>query len=54
MSKCSKTLYYKNLLKTYFVTRKDMALSAKSMNSALVDKEFVLSLHHKLHVHVLK
>ena len=36
------------------LTRKDMALSAISMNSALVDKEFVLSLHHKLHVHVLK
>ena len=32
------------------VTRKDMALSAISMNSALADKEFVLSLHHKLHV----
>ena len=31
-------------------TRKDMALSAISMNSALADKEFVLSLHHKLHV----
>ena len=29
-----------------------MALSAISMNSALADKEFVLSLHHKLHVHV--
>ena len=27
-----------------------MALSAMSMNSALADKEFVLSLHHKLHV----
>ena len=27
-----------------------MALSAISMNSALQDKEFVLSLHHKLHV----
>ena len=27
-----------------------MALSAISMNSALADKEFVLSLHHKLHV----
>ena len=37
-----------------YTTRKDMALSAISMNSALVDKEFVLSLHHKLHVHVLK
>ena len=43
---------------TYFIpptpvltlTRKDMALSAISMNSALADKEFVLSLHHKLHV----
>ena len=33
-----------------FITRKDMALSAISMNSALADKEFVLSLHHKLHV----
>ena len=32
------------------VTRKYMALSAISMNSALADKEFVLSLHHKLHV----
>ena len=32
------------------LTRKDMALSAISMNSALADKEFVLSLHHKLHV----
>ena len=32
------------------ITRKDMALSAISMNSALADKEFVLSLHHKLHV----
>ena len=31
-------------------TRKDMALSAISMNSALADKEFVLSLHHKLHL----
>ena len=31
-------------------TRKDMALIAISMNSALADKEFVLSLHHKLHV----
>ena len=29
-------------------TRKDMALSAISMNSAIVDKEFVLSLYHKL------
>ena len=27
-----------------------MALSAISMNSTLADKEFVLSLHHKLHV----
>ena len=27
-----------------------MALSAISMNSALADKEFVLPLHHKLHV----
>ena len=27
-----------------------MALSAILMNSALADKEFVLSLHHKLHV----
>ena len=27
-----------------------MALSAISMNSALEDKEFVLSLRHKLHV----
>ena len=27
-----------------------MALSAISMNSALANKEFVLSLHHKLHV----
>ena len=27
-----------------------MALSAISMNSALADKEFVLSLYHKLHV----
>ena len=33
-----------------FETRKDMALSAISMNSALADKEFVLSLHHKPHV----
>ena len=32
------------------ITRKDMAFSAISMNSALADKEFVLSLHHKLHV----
>ena len=32
------------------LTRKDMALSAISMNSALADKEFVLSLRHKLHV----
>ena len=32
------------------LTKKDMALSAVSMNSALADKEFVLSLHHKLHV----
>ena len=29
-----------------------MALSAISMNSALADKEFVLSLHHKLHVSI--
>ena len=36
------------------ITRKDMALSAISMNSALADKEFVLSLHHTLHIHVLK
>ena len=35
---------------TSVLTRKDMALSAISMNSALADKEFVLSLHHKLHV----
>ena len=35
---------------TLDMTRKDMALSAISMNSALADKEFVLSLHHKLHV----
>ena len=34
----------------YAITRKDMALSAISMKSALADKEFVLSLHHKLHV----
>ena len=27
-----------------------MALSAISMNSALADKEFVLSLYHKLHL----
>ena len=27
-----------------------MTLSAISMNLALADKEFVLSLHHKLHV----
>ena len=27
-----------------------ISLSAISMNSALADKEFVLSLHHKLHV----
>ena len=27
-----------------------MAFIAISMNSALADKEFVLSLHHKLHV----
>ena len=33
-----------------YLTRKDMALIAISMNSALADKEFVLSLHHKLHV----
>ena len=33
-----------------FLTRKDMALSAISICSALADKEFVLSLHHKLHV----
>ena len=30
--------------------QKDMALSAISMNSASADKEFVLLLHHKLHV----
>ena len=36
------------------LTRKDMALSAISLNSAFVDKEFILSLHHKLNVHVLK
>ena len=36
--------------RTQRITRKDMALSAISMNSALADKEFVLSLHHKLHV----
>ena len=35
-------------LSIYEITRKDMALSAISMNSALADKEFVLSLHHKL------
>ena len=35
---------------TNLYTRKDMALSAISMDSALADKEFVLSLHHKLHV----
>ena len=38
------------LSETAISTRKDMALSAISMNSALADKEFVLSLHHKLHV----
>ena len=38
------------LLQAFTSTRKDMALSAISMNSALADKEFVLSLHHKLHV----
>ena len=38
------------LISYVFITRKDMALSAISMNSALADKEFVLSLHHKLHV----
>ena len=37
-------------LKFMYVTRKDMALSSISINSALADKEFVLSLHHKLHV----
>ena len=37
-------------LMKFGITRKDMALSAISMNSALADKEFVLSLHHKLHV----
>ena len=43
----TKTLeFYEEILET----RKDMALSAISMNSALADKEFVLSLHHKLHV----
>ena len=31
------------------ITRKDMTLNAISMNSALADKEFVLSLHRKLH-----
>ena len=35
---------------TFIITRKDMALSAISMNSASADKEFVLLLHHKLHV----
>ena len=41
---------YRGLLCTHwkFKTRKDMALSAISMNSALADKEFFLSLHHKL------
>ena len=38
------------MAKFTILTRKDMALSAISMNSALADKEFVLSLHHKLHV----
>ena len=39
-----------NAISKWNITRKDMALSAISMNSALADKEFVLSLHHKLHV----
>ena len=34
----------------FMLTRKDMALSVISMNLALADREFVLSLHHKLHV----
>ena len=41
---------YSRKLGYHAITRKDMALSAISMNSALADKEFVLSLHHKLHV----
>ena len=41
------TCFYYTIL---WMTRKDMALSAISMNSALADKEFVLSLHYKLHV----
>ena len=39
-----------NALHVVKKTRKDMSLSAISINSALADKEFVLSLHHKLHV----
>ena len=39
-----------SVLEKSYPTRKDMALSAISMNSALADKEFVFSLHHKLHV----
>ena len=46
----AKTTVRSRLLRNYTYTRKDMALSAISMNSALADKEFVLSLHHKLHV----
>ena len=34
------------------LNKKRYGIKAISMNSALVDKEFVLSLHHKLHVHV--
>ena len=41
---------YSGCLPYQSITRKDMALSAISMNSALADEEFVLSLHHKLHV----
>ena len=46
LSKCLVRQIYSLLMRT----RKDMALSAISMNSASADKEFVLSLHHKLHV----
>ena len=52
-SKTTSFIFPMKLAQIYYVseiTRKDMALSAISMNSALADKEFVLSLHHKLHV----
>ena len=47
---CVRLLVHRFTFSMLYKTRKDMALSAISMNLALADKEFVLSLHHKLHV----